>query len=74
MTGRRLQERRMRLWLRAEARCEQCGRVVAYPQGFEVDHVVPLFQGGPDTDENCRVLCCGPESCHEAKTKQDMRG
>lgn len=73
ITGRTLQARRKRCWLRAEARCEECGRVVAYPEGFELDHVVPLYKGGPDTDENCQVLCNGPEGCHEAKTREDMR-
>lgn len=71
MTGSALQARRHRCWLRAEGKCERCGRVVGM-KDFELDHVVPLFQGGADTEANCRVLCNGPEGCHAAKTREDM--
>jgi 5-methylcytosine-specific restriction endonuclease McrA len=36
---------------------------------FELDHEVPLFQGGADTDANCQVLC---HECHAAKTARDL--
>lgn len=67
MTGSRLQARRLRLWTQSPM-CADCGRVVAYPSGFELDHRVPLHQGGADTDENCQILCCGPGGCHLKKT------
>nr|WP_279153317.1 HNH endonuclease signature motif containing protein [Pseudomonas mosselii] len=70
MTGSRLQSRRLRLW-KASPTCAECGRVVAYPHGFELDHQVPLHQGGADTDENCQILCCGPDGCHMKKTAAD---
>lgn len=70
MTGSRLQARRLRLW-KASPTCAECGRVVAYPHGFELDHQVPLHQGGADTDENCQILCCGPDGCHMKKTASD---
>ena len=70
MTGSRLQSRRLRLW-KASPTCTECGRVVAYPNGFELDHRVPLHQGGADTDENCQILCCGPDGCHLKKTAAD---
>lgn len=71
MTGRRLQSRRLRVWTNDPA-CAQCGRVTEYPTGFELDHKVPLHQGGADTDENCQVLCSGPEGCHARKTATDL--
>ncbi|MFF3704463.1 HNH endonuclease [Pseudomonas qingdaonensis] len=70
MTGSRLQARRLRLWTESPT-CVECGRVVAYPNGFELDHRVPLHQGGADTDENCQILCCGPGGCHLKKTATD---
>jgi 5-methylcytosine-specific restriction endonuclease McrA len=72
ITGSTLQARRKRCWLRAGAKCERCGRVVGMTQ-FELDHKVPLYQGGPDTDENCQVLCKGDTGCHAAKTREDMQ-
>lgn len=73
MTGRRLQDRRLRVWSR-DPRCARCGRLTDYPGGFELDHCVPLFQGGEDTEDNCQILCSGPDGCHARKTLQDLQG
>lgn len=73
MTGRKLQDRRLRLWSK-DPRCAHCGRLTDYPSGFELDHRISLFQGGEDTDENCQVLCVwyqpdgSKQGCHAAKT------
>ena len=76
ITGRRLQKRRYRIWLSSPA-CADCGRVVEYPAGFELDHIVPLYQGGSDTDDNCQILCIDPNDpsggCHASKTRRDMQ-
>jgi len=72
ITGRTLQNRRLRLWSH-DPHCARCGRLTAYPHGFELDHVVALANGGADTDENCQVLCIGEGGCHEAKTRIDLR-
>ncbi len=69
MSGSSLQRRRYRLWL-ASPVCAGCGRVVAYPAGFELDHVIPLLAGGADTDDNCQILC---PDCHAAKTRADLQ-
>ncbi|KAF1005464.1 MAG: hypothetical protein GAK28_03216 [Luteibacter sp.] len=39
---------------------------------FELDHKVALVRGGADTDENCQVLCTGPDGCHHRKTQVDL--
>jgi 5-methylcytosine-specific restriction endonuclease McrA len=76
--GRKLQERRLRIW-KADPHCAMCGRLVelsARPGfGFELDHKVALKASGgegEDTDENTQVLCCGPQGCHRLKTARDM--
>ena len=80
ITGRRLQARRLAVWSR-DPHCAECGRVVAYPQGFELDHKVPLFMGGDDTEDNCQVLCVQVEvvggqrvktGCHVAKSATEQ--
>ena len=72
MTGRALQARRLRIWAK-NPNCARCGKLTAYPHGFELDHIVPLFMGGADTDANCQVLCNGDSGCHATKTAEDAR-
>lgn len=69
MTGRRLQERRLRVWSK-DPHCVDCGNLTRYPDGFELDHEVALVNGGADTEENSRVRCL---PCHAAKTRRDMQ-
>lgn len=71
ITGWRLQERRKRLWENNPC-CAICGRLTEYPHGFELDHRVPLYMGGPDIDDNCQILCNGEDGCHRTKTRTDM--
>lgn len=68
ITGRRLQSRRLRVWAK-DPHCAECRQLVAYPDGFHLDHVVALVNGGQDTDENTQVLCL---ACHDAKTRRDL--
>jgi len=55
-----------------------CGRLTDWPHGFQVDHIVPLSQGGIDGDSNLQVLCAHKEAdgtmtgCHEVKTAKDL--
>lgn len=73
ITGSRLQARRWKMWCKTP-HCQACGRVVDWPYGFELDHKVRLDQGGPDTEENCQVLCVWMDEagvkrgCHAEKT------
>lgn len=48
------------------ARCLLSGRLSA---AAEVDHIVPLFKGGADTDDNTQSLCT---ACHRIKTAEDQ--
>lgn len=82
MTGRRLQDRRLRLWT-ADPHCVECGRLVDYPNGFELDHITPLFMGGEDADDNCQVLCVEVDivdgrvvkvGCHASKSAGEAAG
>ena len=68
--------RRLKLWTN-DPHCQSCGRLVDYPWGFELDHIVPLSQGGPDTEDNCQVLCVWVDEtgkkrgCHVDKTNAE---
>lgn len=47
--------------------CAYCNTLLSAT--FEVDHIVPLHQGGRDDYEtNCHALCC---ECHRAKTQRE---
>lgn len=76
MTGSALQRRRERLWL-SQPTCVGCGRLTEFPHGFELDHRVPLWQGGADTDANCQILCVwydeqgNKRGCHAEKTGEE---
>lgn len=70
ITGLRLQKRRLDIW-KEHPHCVNCGRLVDYPDGFEVDHIVPLYKGGADDEDNCQVLCI---ECHKLKTKSELTG
>lgn len=71
ITGRALQKRRLSVWTK-DPTCALCGRLTDYPSGFELDHRIPLFKDGEDTEANCQVLCNGVNGCHEKKTAADL--
>jgi len=70
ITGRALQRRRLSVW-RINPHCAMCKRLVAWPNGFELDHIEPLHKGGEDTGDNCQLLCA-PNGCHDIKTRKDL--
>lgn len=72
ITGRRLQARRFDIWQK-KPYCNACGKLVSYPDGFELDHIIPLMHGGEDTPENCQLLCSGEDGCHAKKTRKDLQ-
>jgi 5-methylcytosine-specific restriction protein A len=47
--------------------CQVCEE--PYPEyKLEVDHIIPLSQGGYDVESNCQLLCI---SCHQQKTNSE---
>lgn len=68
LRGRKLQARRLRMWSKDPC-CARCRKLTDWPDGFELDHRIPLFKGGEDIEENLQVLC--PE-CHATKTNEDL--
>ncbi len=65
--GRALQATRERL-LRASPLCARCTKQGRVTPAVEVDHIVPLYKGGHDTDDNKQNLCM---PCHKDKTRED---
>ncbi|MGV7210489.1 HNH endonuclease [Oxalobacteraceae bacterium A2-2] len=53
---------------RDEGMCQECKRQGRTRLGSAVDHIVPLWQGGSDEDDNKELLCT---PCHDAKTAQE---
>jgi 5-methylcytosine-specific restriction protein A len=48
--------------------CQECKRNGCVRVGDEVDHIIPLCDGGSDDSYNKELLCI---SCHSGKTKQE---
>jgi 5-methylcytosine-specific restriction endonuclease McrA len=73
--GGRLAKIRERIALRDECTCQICGRVTTHG---EVDHIVPLYVGGQETDENRQWLCAAlpgeKPQCHEKKSEEEEKG
>jgi 5-methylcytosine-specific restriction enzyme A len=51
--------------LRAQPLCVCCLKVGRIKGATQVDHRIPLFKGGTDTDDNRQNLC---DECHLAKS------
>jgi 5-methylcytosine-specific restriction endonuclease McrA len=58
---------RRRVLLAGSYTCVDCGRV---HHTNEIDHDVPLEQGGSHDDANLRIRC---RECHKAKTAREQR-
>lgn len=48
--------------------CEECRRTGAVREAHEVDHILPLSQGGSDAPSNLRSI---NRDCHRAKTQRE---
>ena len=66
--GRKLQAIRARHF-RYDPLCRMCKAKGIIRAWTQLDHIVPLFQGGEDTDENRQGLC---DDCHSEKTRVDL--
>lgn len=58
--------RKERIKKRDDFKCVKCGS----EEKLEVDHIVPLFKGGKNIDENLQTLC---KKCHQEKSVGEMR-
>lgn len=57
---------RQKVMKRDGYRCRECGFVGR----FEVDHIIPTFDGGTNDLDNLQTLC---RSCHIDKTKAERK-
>jgi len=80
LRGRKLQAARLRIWSK-DPHCAMCRKLVAYPRGFELDHIKALHNAeeglDPNDDSNLQVLCIEVKDgvkagCHVDKTAEDM--
>lgn len=56
---------RTEIFERDEGRCRGCRKeLVNEPHGFQIDHIVPISLGGPDTPANVQLMCA---KCNRAK-------
>lgn len=67
--GSRWVKTRQRIAVAQQFKCQRCGRVWL-PWRDQVDHDVPLEQGGGNDDSNLNLLC---DECHKAKTADEAR-
>ena len=59
---------RVELILRQDGRCAHCRHRLRHSSLFEIDHIVPLYIGGPNELDNRQALC---RNCHGVKTHAD---
>lgn len=52
------------------SRCEQCGHHDPSARTLQLDHRIPLEDGGADTPENTWLLC---QRCHLDKTSAEQK-
>ena len=58
---------RLAMLFKADNRCQSCQAKIHPGQKWEIDHIIPLALGGPDSLENMQILC---KICHRFKTNQ----
>lgn len=71
VTGSAWMKVRRAVLLRDQYRCQSCGLV---RMDNEVDHTIPLEQGGDALSmDNLKTLCGGPDGCHTRKTAEENK-
>jgi 5-methylcytosine-specific restriction protein A len=68
LSGSMRQKRNERIKLRDQYTCRMCGKL-RLANELEVDHRIPLCEGGTEDDSNLQSLCADP--CHRKKTAQE---
>ena len=81
LRGRKLQAARLRIWAASGGLCARCRKLMAYPDGFELDHIKAISTNSDkaemNDDANLQVLCIDLKDgvktgCHVDKTAEDM--
>lgn len=67
LRGRALQRRRAELFAR-QPLCQWCAREGRVTLATIRDHIVPLAEGGAETESNVQALC---QACSDVKTQQE---
>ncbi len=70
LSGSARQKRNERIKLRDGYTCQECGSI-RLPKELEVDHRIPICDGGSEHDSNLQSLCAEP--CHRNKTEREQR-
>jgi 5-methylcytosine-specific restriction endonuclease McrA len=60
---------KIRVFLLADGKCQNCKRFIAGKLTAEYDHVTALINGGENRESNLQLLCC---ECHRQKTSADV--
>ena len=60
--------RRAAIFAAHDGRCHKCKRKLGPADGWDVDHVIALVNGGTDEDDNLAPCC---DWCHEEKSGDD---
>ena len=68
-TGRKLQAQRAALFGR-EPLCRECAKHGFTTRAVKRDHIVPLTEGGTDSDDNIQPLC---DPCHDIKSEHERQ-
>lgn len=68
--GKGWQRKRSYVMARDDGLCQVCLRDGRVTPATQVDHIIPLAEGGTDDVGNLQAICA---SCHEAKTLEEAR-
>ena len=62
--------KRRALWLSKHPMCEPCMKEGCVTQAQEVDHIIPLVNGGRDDESNYQSICV---ECHKKKSAGEAK-
>ena len=60
---------RLRVFSRVAGRCAKCTCRIMPGDNWQCDHIIPLIQGGQNSENNLQPLC---SNCHRRKTNSEV--